>query len=194
MNKIACLAVMITFGSLAAFGDIPDPSKYPKSTPKPKPAPAVMTSMTIRLDREATEAKLIIPRSQIKELRAELEGIDGEGEGEDAATWAGASRVSTIVSGTFLSLAFIFGGIWFARSRQAPGKSFVILAALAGIASVASIVYANVGPPPEARSITGRMFSESMHRYKFGSGQVKVEASSTANEIVFVVPDPKPAE
>jgi hypothetical protein len=188
MKKSICLTVFVLILSVIAVANAPAPT--PKRAKKSKPP--VVTTMSIRLDRDATEAKLIIPKSQLKQLRAELDELESD---DDNTASAGSSGTQTIVSGIFLSLAFVFGGIWFVRSGKAtaPGKNFVALAALAGIASAATFVYANVGPPPEARAITGKMFSDSMHRYKGGWGRVKIESSTDADQIEFIVPDPKPA-
>jgi hypothetical protein len=47
--------------------------------------------------------------------------------------------------------------------------------------------------PAEARSITSKMFSQSVHIYKFGYGRVKLEAKpeSGGDRIELIVPDPK---
>jgi hypothetical protein len=177
--------------SFAAFADIARPDKTPKNTPKPK---GIDTSMTIRLDRDAKEARLLIPRSQLKKLRAELDQMDDDSDNTAAVT-NGIGRTQTIVSGLFLSLALVFGGMWFVRSGKAAtktGKSLVVLAILAGLGSAATFVYANAGPPSEARSITGKMFSQSVHIYNFGYGRVRLE-TSPANEgddgVVLIVPN-----
>ncbi len=193
MKRIICLMTLGLLAASAAFADIarPDPTKTPK------PVKGVSTTMRINLDRDATEAKLIIPKSQLKQLRAELEQLDDESDNTASVTPPSSfSRTQTIVSGAFLSLALVFGGMWFVRSGKAStrsGKTLVILAVLAGTGATASFVYANVGPPPEVRTISGRLFSQSVHRYKFASGQVKVEASATGDQILFIVPDPQPA-
>ena len=190
MRRLILLSIVLVFGSLAAFADIarPEPSKAPKL------AKAVNTTMMIRLQRDATEAKLIIPKSQIKQLRAELEQLDDDSDNTAAATTSsGFSRTQTIVSGMFLSLAIVFGGMWFVRSGKVAtksGKTMVILAVLACIGSAATLVYANAGPPPEARSITGKMFSQAVHYYKFGSGKIRVETGN-GNQVELIVPDPQ---
>jgi hypothetical protein len=153
--------------------------------------------MSIRLDRDATEARLLIPRSQLKQLKAELEQMDDESDNTAAVTHD-FSRTQTIVSGMFLSLAFVFGGIWFVRSGKAStatGKTLIILTVLAGVSSAATLVYANAGPPAEARSITSKMFSQSVHIYRYGYGRIKMEMTpdSQGEGVVLIVPDP-PAE
>jgi len=194
MKRIIRITALVILASAAVFGDIARPDKTPNRTPKPK---SVDTSLTIRLDRDATEAKLLIPKSQIKQLRAELEQMDDDSGNTAAVTTGGFSRTQTIVSGMFLSLALVFGGMWFVRSGRATtktGKTLVILAVMAGIGSAATFVYANAGPPAEARSITGKMFSQSVHLYKFGYGKIKLEVKSDNNGdgVDLIVPDPAP--
>ncbi|MEO6050541.1 MAG: hypothetical protein ABIP78_04325 [Pyrinomonadaceae bacterium] len=194
MKRLICTTTILLLASIAAFADIARPETTIKPTPKPK---SVSASMTIRLDRNATEATLRIPKSQIKQLRAELEQMD-DGSDNIAAVSGSFSRTQTIVSGVFLSLAFVFGGMWFVRSGKAAtkiGKGLIILAAIAGIGSAATLVYANAGPPSEARSITGKMFSHSVHLYKFGYGKIKLEtkADGSGEGIELIVPDPQPS-
>ncbi len=94
-----------------------------------------------------------------------------------------------------MSLALVFGGMWFVRSGKAAtrsGKALVILAVIAGVGSAATFVYANAGPPPEARSITGKMFSQAVHTYKYGSGKIRIETKDDdAGGVELIVPDPK---
>jgi hypothetical protein len=144
------------------------------------------TSLSIRLERDAKEARLVIPRSQLKQLRAELEQLDDATDNTTAGTFQGTQ---TIVSGALLSLAFVFGGMWFFRSGSHNTKA-VAASALLLMCSVATLVYANAGPPPEARSITGKMFSQSVHYYKTGWGKIKLEVSDTARNPELIVPDP----
>ena len=179
--------------SFAVFANIARPDTPAKKTPKPKTGSVIDSYMSIRLDRDAKEARLIIPKAKIKQLRAELEQMDDDSDNTAEVTTPGPSRTQTIVSGMFLSLALVFGGMWFVRSGKAgtkTGKSIVILAVVAGIASAATYIYANAGPPAEARSITGKMFSQAVHLYGFGSGDIKLE---TGNEesIQLIVPNPQ---
>jgi hypothetical protein len=194
MKTMTCVAAILLAASLAAFANIRNPDIKPVKTPKPKPAAGLVTSMSIRLDREATEARLIIPKAQLKQLRAELEELDEENDNTAAVvTTPGVSRTQTIMSGIFLSLAIVFGGMWFARSGKAAtkaGKGFVAVAVVAGVAAGATYIYANAGPPPEARSITGKMFSQAVHIYGFGGGEVRLEAGSE-DHIKLIVPNPK---
>ena len=193
MKRTIFLSIVVLTFAAATFADIARPE--PAKTPKVKPSKSIVTGMSIRLDSEAKEARLIIPKSQIKQLRAELDQMDDDADNTAMATTPGTfSRTQTIVSGMFLSLALVFGGMWFVRSGKAAtkaGKSLVILAVVAGIGSAATFVYANAGPPSEARSITGRMFTPAVHMYGRGWGEVRLETTSTKEQIELVVPDPK---
>ena len=120
MNRLICLTTIFFLASVAAFADIarPQPNK------DPKPVKSLDATMTIRLDRNAKAARLLIPKSQIKQLRAELEQMDGDSDNTAAVTTPGNfTRTQTIVSGTFLSLALVFGGMLFVRTGIASGKA-----------------------------------------------------------------------
>jgi hypothetical protein len=99
------------------------------------------------------------------------------------------TRAQTIVSGGLLSLAFIFGGMWFVKSNPKHSKAIVASAVLLTVGSIATIVYGNAGPPPEARSITSRMFTDDVHMYKAGWGAIKLEVSDTVRTPTLIVPD-----
>jgi hypothetical protein len=180
-RTLLLFAVVLLLTSLT-FGDVPNPDK-----PK-KPAKSIDTALLIRLDRDAREARLIIPRDQIKQLRAELEQIDN-GSDNTAATTGVFTHTQTIVSGALLSLAFVFGGLWLVRSGRQSSKTIVTAAVLLTLGSIATLVYGNAGPPPEARSITGKMFTDAVHVYKSGWGAIKLEVSDTARNPELIVPD-----
>jgi hypothetical protein len=186
MKKILMLVAIFTLFAINALADIPRPEP-----PKPKSSKAIDTSMTIRISRDAKEAKLIIPKSQVKQLRAQLEELDGDTDA-NASLNLNFTRVQTIAGGMFLSLAFVFGGVWFARVRKTglkANKTLVIGAALCLSGALTTIAFANAGPPPEARSITGKMFTQAVHLYKFGTGKIKLETSDDARNIELIVPD-----
>ena len=188
MKKIFWIVATALVLSTAVFADIAKPT-----TTKGKPA--IETTLDIRLDANAKEARLIIPRSHIKQLRAELESIDDGSDNTAAASSdAGISRVQTIMSGLFLSLAFVIGGVWFVRSGRATGKTGKGAVALIGVsfvATAATFVFANAGPPSEARSITGKMFTPAVHMYGFGWGKIKLEVSDEDKDrVVLIVPNP----
>jgi hypothetical protein len=183
--------------AIAAYADIPRPDRTPTKANK---TAAVDTYLSIQLDRDAKEARLIIPRSQLKALRAELDALDtGPNVTASVISADSTSRLQMIVSGVLLSLAVAFGGIWFARQGKSSAKVSRSAAAAMVIfagGALATIVYGNAGPPAEAREITGKMFSPALHVYKFGGGKIKLEVSDTETQPKLIVPDPqtKPGE
>lgn len=179
MKKLLLLVAIISVSVLASFANIANPDLPVKGK--------INTSLSIRLDKDAREARLIIPRSQIKQLRAELEQIDGGAD--DTAGAGGITRMQTIVSGGLISFALIFGGMWFIRTGAQNSKAVVVSSLLLAICSITTLVYANAGPPPEARSITGKMFSQGVHMYKGGWGKIKLEVSDKVQNPELIVPD-----
>ena len=93
-----------------------------------------------------------------------------------------------------MSLAFVIGGVWFVRSGRASSraaKGVVTLLVISFVATAATFVLANAGPPSEARSITGRMFTPAVHMYGFGWGKIKLEVSDDdRNAVRLIVPNP----
>jgi hypothetical protein len=187
MKKVTGISILVVLLTLVVAADIPKPA--------PKQGKSINSILRISLKSDAKEARLIIPRSQLLELRAALDQMDDSNNAAAFVSAGGFGRMQTIVSGVFLSLAIVFGGIWFARSGKLSArssKSLVIVSVLAGLGSLATVVYSNAGPPPEARSITGKMFTPAVHLYGFGSGQIKLETTDEdRNDIQLIVPDPQ---
>jgi len=193
MKKLVLTAVILMSFSSAALADIPRPST-PKPTDTPRQRKSIDTTLSILLTKTRT-AKLKIPRSRIAQLRAQLDELDG-GQNNTAPVSGpeGFTRLQTIVSGAFLSFALVFGGLWFARSKNIDtkgvrGSAIAAFIFLSGAAATA--VLANAGPPDEARSITGKIFTEAVHSYKQASGEIKLMVSDEEGDrVVLVVPDP----
>jgi len=195
MKRTFCILAATFLFSATAFADIAKPTKSPSSKEKA----AIDTLLDIRLDSDAKEARLIIPRSQLQQLRAELESLDDGSDHTAAVSGStGMSRTQTIMSGLFLSLAFVVGGVWFLRSGRAAtktGKGAVVALVISFVATAATFVFANAGPPSEARSITGKMFTPAVHMYGFGSGKIKLEVGDDDRNVVrLIVPNPPKAE
>jgi hypothetical protein len=184
MKKI--LSLCLTLGLLSIAVDANEPP--PNPTPKPKANKSIETNLRVEIRRDAKEAKLLIPKNQLKQLRAELEGLD---DPDDTFAFS-ISKTQTVISGMFVSLAFVFGGVWLMRSRKIETKASKILvigSVLFLSGAVVTMVYANAGPPPEARSLTNKFFSPGVNIYKFGSGKIKLEVSSDEKSPVLIVPD-----
>lgn len=131
--------------------------------------------MTIRIQNNLKEPTLKIPRSAIKDLRAQLDEIDGGNSNQSAGL--NVSATQTLMSGLFFSAAIIFGGVWMFRGKsfdtnQKIVSGFLIFAFIG--ASVATI-FANVAPRP-LEGINGSLFSDKMkNSWRGAVGKVKVE-------------------
>lgn len=191
MKKALGILLALLIGSLTAFADIA-PIKTPEPKPSPKASP-VSSLMYIKMDSGTKVATLSIPRDQLKSLRAQIDQLDDESVDTTAANGS-FSRTPTIVSGAFLSLALVFGGLWFVRSGKATsrsGKAFGILVLVGMIGSGATFVYANIGPPPGLRTISSKLFDKKAFGYwTSASGKVDVVVSD-AQAIELKVPAPK---
>ena len=125
-----------------------------------------------------------------------MESLDAGSENTAAAISAesGFLGTQTIMSGLFISLATVFGGIWFVRSKRVSnirGQATAAVAAVFAIGGFVMMAYGNAGPPAEARTITGKMFSPAVHMYGFGSGKIKLEVSDKERTPVLIVPNQK---
>lgn len=191
MKKALGILLALLIGSVTVFADIaPVKTPDPKPTPKAKP---VSSLMYIKMDSGTKVATLSIPRDQLKSLRAQIDQLDDESDDATAAI-AGFSRTQTIVSGAFLSLSLVFGGLWFVRSGKAlsvTGKVLGVLVMVGIFGSAATYVYANVGPPPGLRTISSKLFDKKAFGYwTSASGKVDVVVSD-AQVIELKVPAPK---
>lgn len=197
MKKIFCFLAITVVLSMTAFADVRLPDT-PKPTPSPKQKKTIESNMEIRLEKGASDARLLIPKSQLKQLRAALD----ESDDAENNTALNITRTQTIVSGLFLSLAVVFGGVWFSRSRGKSGgkmsKTIAAGAVLFFIGSAATLAYANIGPPMQLRSITSDLFNkQTFGGWKRANGKVKVEVSDGEGMIQLIVPekeDAKPEE
>lgn len=192
MKKILVLSLVILLSSIVVFSDIarPPANVTPAKTPKPKGADA---TMQIRLMSNASVATLSIPKAQIKSLRAQLDELDSDDDAT-AANTNSFSRTQTIVSASFISLALLFGGIWFVRSGKTAtkgGKAAVALLVTLGIASAATLVYANAGPPPITKPISSKLFDKrGFDQWGYGVGKIKVVLhNDDPDTYFFEVPD-----
>lgn len=201
MRKLILALAVAMLASLAVFADIPRPtnSPTPKPTATPKHKKSIETDLHISLVKTET-ARLKISKSEFSKLRAQLDELEDGSDNTAAVTGSGAptpgsfANIQTVVAGGFLSLALVFGGLWFARGRMPKAVKTTAAGALLFLGgAAATAVIANVGPPLEARSITGKIFSEHVHMYKQASGPIKLIITDDQNVrgVELEVPDPK---
>ncbi|HEX7175510.1 MAG TPA: hypothetical protein VF240_09655 [Pyrinomonadaceae bacterium] len=195
-SRLIALVALLFAAAIPASANIAPPNV---PTKPPRQTTGAPVRMQLRPDADAKEAKLIIPRKVLQQLKAELDG------GADPQTAAAAvassgsnlSSTQTAVAGVFLSLSLVLGGVWLAGSR-APGRrvsrvvSALAFAALGGAAASGVAVYANAGPPPVARSLTSKILAPDLS-YWGASGVVKIEIANDESLIMLVLPKAKDA-
>ena len=188
MKKIFCLLLAVFVFANVSFADEAPPPPTPK---KPTKSKSVDSYLQIRLDEKADEPVLKISKNQLKDLRAQLDELDDDSD--NSAALGGISRAQTIIGGMFLSLAFVFGGVLFARSKRSDGKTgkIIVVSAVLFLCGTAAIfVFANAGPPAKLRSISGQLFDKKVFGYwKRAGGEIKIEVVENGNNVELIVPD-----
>jgi len=178
MKRTILLCVILAALSLAALADIrlPDkPSKVDKG----------QMDMHIKVDYSVTEPTLYIRREALQNLRAALDEAEGI---TNTAAGFNIGRTQTIAGGMFLSLAFVFGGVWFARSGGKFSKpaAGALIACICGAAS--ALVFANAGLP-QANPINRNIFTKEFQDYSYARGKVKVIIDDAGLDFRLVIPD-----
>lgn len=189
VNYLA-LAALLLATAVSALADVRVPDKNKNKPPKVAPFTA---QMMIDPNSKSSEARLLIPRSVLEQMRAGLDGEDSRGA---ALAFFNAGGAQTVMAGIFLSLALAFGGVWLVRSRNQRrlGTASLCLAAAALCGLAATSARANAGPPAVARSLTSKILIQDALWYGV-YGQVKVEVVDDDDQIKLVLPrvkDEKP--
>lgn len=195
MRKIIVLLTVLTVFSITGLADIPPYKPTPKPTSKPAER-SVRIPMSIRVNPNVNETTLEIPKSLVKDLRAALDDMDNGNQNAAAVSGFYITPAQTLMGGIFMSLAMIAGGLWLFRAKPISNTVKVagslVIAVLFGAAS-ASIISANVAPPP-LKGIDGSIFSDKMRSHWRGTiGDVKVSVNkedgySEKGQIILTVP------
>jgi len=156
----------------AANADIAKPKSSPVTTPT---RPALNTSLEIVPDPKAYDARLQIQESDLRELRAALDGTQGNTTIAAAIT---RSSTRTIIAGLLLFLSLSSAGVWLARSGRVLQLSrgrkiaagIVMVAVTVGVAAIVS--RGNAGPPS---SFYWRNLPKALSQGRATTGGVRVE-------------------
>ena len=185
MKKLIYLLMLLAF-AVPAFADIPPP----KPTPSQKKAPEMSEQMQIEVRRDIKEACLIIPKSIYKQLSAGIEKDEANSGTAASASFSNLPPTQTIFAGLLMSLAFVFGGVWFVRSAKESNKASraaVIFAFLFVGGAIVSITSANAPPPMYVRGINSDVLSQRAKDYG-ARGEIKIEVSEIGNQIILELP------
>ena len=141
---VLCTTVLLLVGSaIYAFGDI----ARPKGTTTPREGKTLLyTSMIVKPDSKASEARLQISQSTLQSITHEAGNMSSN---QSMTERLMHSSTRTMMAGVFMFLAVSFAGVWFARSSQRRNHkaiaAVILIAMVFGLATV--IVRANAGPP-----------------------------------------------
>lgn len=183
MKKLFCLCLLLSIFSIAAFADIAPPIKpRPTATPTPE---ATDAEMFITLSNEVTEPTLHIKKSALIKFAAEFGGAE-------VTPSAGIGATQNIVGGAFLSLAMVFGGIWFVRGKKSSSKPIAAAMIIFTFGFAGTIIYANIAPP-RTMPINRNIFSNSLQGYASASGKIKVKIIDNESGEDFMLFVPKTA-
>jgi hypothetical protein len=204
MKRIFFVSLFIAAFAASGFADVPGPGKKPRPTPlstvsisnTPQPAPSVgpnpervhEAQMAVSLSNWSEEPTLVLTKAMIDKINAAAKdkGI------ETAGTTVGASpfaSTQTIAGGVFLSLAFVFGGVWLARSKGNVSKPALGILLLAVVGMGTTLVIGNV-PPPKRIALSSAIINESVMRNYVAAGKVKIMIVDYENkdDVTLVIP------
>jgi hypothetical protein len=179
---LVALVCAMTIPCLANIAPPNPPAKKPQNGDGPT------ARLRILSDPTRTEARLVIPAGVLKQLRAEMD----ERETNMAALTSSAflPPAQTAISGFFLSFSVILAGFWFLNYRKNKSKAPRVAMALAVVVlggAVTSLVYANAGPPPGARTLNSKILAKEF-RQTGASGDVKIEIVESGTFIQVLLP------
>ena len=180
---VLCAAVLLLAGSAVySFGDI----ARPKDPPKPIQGKIVLyTSMTVKPDPKASEARLQISQRTLQSIAHEAGNLTSNQSFSERVMHSSAR---TMMAGLFMFLAVSFAGIWFARSSQRRNHkaiaAVILIATVFGLATV--MVRANAGPPGYVR---WQGLPQNLKDGKITGGGVDIEiVPGDDSEIKLIVP------
>ena len=160
----------------------------PKEPEKPTRI-ALRTTLEIVPDAKAYEARLQIKQSDLKELRAALDGAAGN---TTIAASISQSPMQTIVAGVLMFLAVSIGGVLFARSSsfgriQKTVVTVILVAAMLGVAAI--ITRGNAGPPGSYR---WKNLPQALTQGHGTAGSVEIEIvpdhALTSTNMLLIIP------
>jgi cytochrome bd-type quinol oxidase subunit 1 len=176
---LCAAALLLVATAVYSFGDI----ARPKGTPAPRIV--LYTSLTVKPDSKASEARLQISQRTLQNIAHEAANTSSN---ESMTQRLIHSSTRTMIAGLFMFLAVSFAGVWFARSSQRRNNkaiaAVIVIAAVFGLATV--IVRANAGPPGYVR---WQGLPQNLKDGKVTGGGVDIEiVPGDDSEIKLIVP------
>jgi hypothetical protein len=194
MKSILCFCILLLTASLAQANV---KMSMPEPTPV-KPGKVVLRStLEIRPDSSAFDARLQISESNLKQLRAALDGTTGN---TPIAASVVQSQTRTIVAGLLMFLAVSIAGVFFARSVRSSSfgrtqkvvVALILVVAVVGVAAI--ITRGNAGPPNGYR---WRNLPQALAQGRVTAGSVEIEIvpddELSSTQFRLIIPQPKKA-
>jgi len=150
MKSLLFLVLIALVPIQIANADIAKP-KQPEKQPEKVSRYVLHTSLEIATDPKAYEAKLQITESDLKNLRAALDGSAGN---TPIAASIAQSPTRTIIAGLLMFLSVSIAGVLFARSSsfgRAQKVVGAVILVVAVIGAAAIMTRGNAGPPGSYR-------------------------------------------
>lgn len=187
--RLCSLALaFFAFAPLTAFADIPAPEHRQTKPPVTGKRVLPPARMLIESRKDATEARLQIPQSVLRELRAEFER-DAATDAAAAASANSPRQTQTIIAGVFLSLSLAFAGVFIARSRSRATKQVavgvLVVFAVAGALAFKALANAR---PPEPRFVNAGSLPRATTPDEELNGVVRMEIVPDGRVIKLIVP------
>ena len=177
--------MLLIVGFMSTFADIPSPNSN-RVRRQPRPTPV---NMKIQPAESASDAKLVIPRNILQQLRASLDDTDQQ---DAASVISNNNNSRTIIAGIFMSISIAFGGVWLMRSGATSGKlaRTAAVITLIGASGIATGIALGNAPPYFPRSLTSKILTPEL-QWSGASGKVTVEVVTDGDQITLVLPREK---
>jgi hypothetical protein len=178
---VFCAAIVTLMASaVLTFGDI----ARPKESPSPVVQKSIRTSLEIAPDANAWNARLQIPRSSLRQLRAALDNVPGD---DSVGQSVARNSTGTIMAGLCMFLALSFGGVWLMRSGHSRNQKAiaVIAMAVALVGATAMITRGNAAPPPGWK---WQRLPQNLNGGVATTGSVDIEIVPEGSSIKLIVP------
>jgi hypothetical protein len=186
MKKLAGIFILLLLAATAAFADVKPP--LPKPSPSAAPVSPEQIGISVSVSRWEKEGTLVLTKAGVEKINAAAKA-----KGMNITTVAGETApgfpTQTIIGGMFLSLAFVFGGVWLARSKGQVSKPALGAVLLAVVGMGTTLVIGNV-PPPKRVALTSSIFNEGVMRNYVAAGKVKIMIVNYENteDVMLIIP------
>ena len=187
MKKLAGIFILLSLAATAAFADVKPP--LPKPSASAAPVSPEQVGVSISVSRWEKEGTLVLTKAAIEKINAAAKAKGGDITTVTGETASGVST-QTIVGGLFLSLAFVFGGVWLARSKGPVSKPALGMVLLAVVGMGVTLVTGNV-PPPKRVALDSGIIDADKLKGSVAAGKMKllIVDYQSKDDVMLVLPN-----